>query len=232
MSWRAKLQEQRGAVFQKGQGDSLTKLTQPQNRRSDSLTKLTKPSCVSSVSDPSGHSANIGAAALLDAPALKQLRARLLAMAGAEWIDAASIHRVHDLDMAACIGLDESQLAAYLSLLDDTAERHAGRVPAGHTAAIHCQLCGPVWAHPDIAAVLPVVGGWPRALGCPWCFVRKVGGYIPRPSVACSGCRHFTPDTINPEAGMGVCEAGNGMYWAMQRHTCGNHSPRNSDDQA
>lgn len=218
MSWRAKLQEQRGAVFQKGPGDPLT--------------KLTKPSCVSSVSDPSGHSANIGAAALLDAPALKQLRAHLLALAAADHMDAATIHRLHDLDVAACIGLDARHLAAYLSLLEETAERHAGRVPAGHTAAIHCQHCGPVWVHPDVADVLPMVSGWPRALGCPWCFVRKAGGHIPRPSVACSGCRHFFPDTINPEASMGVCAAGKGMYWPMQRHTCGNHSTRNSDDHA
>ncbi|MBB6243077.1 hypothetical protein [Rhodanobacter sp. MP1X3] len=225
MSWRAKLQEQRGAVFQKGQGDPLTQLTQPQNGRSDSLTKLTKPSCVSSVSDPSGNSANIGAAVLLDAPALKQLRARLLALAGANWIDAASIHRLHDLDVAACIGLDSRQLAGYLSLLEETAERHAGRVPAGHTAAIHCQLCGPVWAYPDVAAVLPVVDGWPRALGCPWCFVRKAGGYIPRPPVACEGCRHFTPDTISPAAGMGACGAGKGTQYPMQRRGCSHFHP-------
>ncbi|MBB6246183.1 hypothetical protein [Rhodanobacter sp. A1T4] len=66
----------------------------------------------------------------------------------------------------------------------DTDDRHAGRVPAGDTAAMHCELCGPVWIHPSIAEVLPVVDHWPRALGCPWCFVRKAGGYIPRPSVA------------------------------------------------
>jgi hypothetical protein len=49
---------------------------------------------------------------------------------------------------------------------------------------MHCQQCGPVWIHPDIVAALPMVNGWPRALGCPWCFVRKAGGPIPRPEHA------------------------------------------------
>lgn len=144
----------------------------------------------------------------------------LLALAAAEWIDPAHVHRQHDLDVAACIGLDTRQLAAYLAMLADTANRRAGRVPAGDTAAIHCEQCGPVWIHPTIAEVLPVVGGWARALGCPWCFVRKAGGYIPRPSVTCEGCRHFTPDTINPAAGMGTCGAGKGTHWPMASYRC------------
>jgi len=117
---------------------------------------------------------------------LKPLRAHLLALAAAEGIDAAHVHRLHDLDVAACIGLDARQLASYLSMLADTADRHGGRVPAGDTAPMHCERCGPAWIHPDIAGVLPVVDGWPRALGCPWCFVRKAGGYIPRPSARAS----------------------------------------------
>ena len=118
------------------------------------------------------------------------------------------------------LGLDDRQRVAYLSMLADTADRHAGRVPEADTAAMHCQHCGPVWTHPDIAACLPVVAGWPRALGCPWCFVRKAGGYIPRPSITCGDCQHFTPDTINPPAGMGTCASGHGMHCPMQRHAC------------
>ena len=72
------------------------------------------------------------------------------------------------------------QLAAIKSMQRDTAERHAGRVPVGHTAKMLCDGCGPVWIHPGIAAVLSMVHGWPRALGCPWCFVRKAGGVVPR----------------------------------------------------
>lgn len=74
------------------------------------------------------------------------------------------------------------QLAAYRSMQNDFAERMAGRAPAGDTATMVCTRCGPVYIHPTIAAVLPVVDGWPRALGCPWCFVRKAGGSIPSPS--------------------------------------------------
>ena len=100
-----------------------------------------------------------------------------------------------------------------------------GGVPAGHTAPTHCAHCGPVWAHPGTAAALPVVGGWPRAAGCPWFAIRKAGGYIPRPAVSCEGCAHFTPDTINPEAGMGTCGAGNGSHYPMAWRACIDYSP-------
>ncbi|WP_143154276.1 hypothetical protein [Rhodanobacter sp. OK091] len=116
--------------------------------------------------------------------------------------------------------LDACQLAALELMQRDTDDRHAGRVPAGDTARMWCKGCGPVWIHPDIAAVLPVVDGWPRALGCPWCFVRKAGAYIPRPPVTFEGCRHFTPDTINPPTGMGDCGKGHGMPYPMQRRGC------------
>jgi hypothetical protein len=222
VNWRAKLQEQRGTIFQKRASDSLTKLTQPQNREIDALTKLTQPSFVSSVSDPSGHSENIAAT---PADTLKAERARLLVLAAAEWIDAAHVHRLHDADLAVCLCLDDRQRSTFLHLLDDTANRHAGRVPLDDTAAMYCEHCGPVWTHPDIAIVLPVVDGWPRALGCPWCFVRKAGGYIPRPPVACSHCRHFNPDVLNPSAGMGDCASGHGMRWAGERHRCASYQP-------
>ncbi len=166
------------------------------------------------------------------ADALKPLRARLLALAERQVVEVTHVHRLHDLDVAACAGLDDCQLAAYLDMVRDTAGRHAGRVPLDDTAAMHCEGCGPVWIHPDIAAVLPVVDGWPRALGCPWCFVRKAGDYIPRPPVTCEGCRHFTPDMINPPSGMGVCGAGNGMHYPMQRHACADHSTRKRHDEA
>ena len=152
---------------------------------------------------------------------LHAIRAHLLALAAAEGMDVDHVHRLHGLDIAACVGLDARQLRAYVSMLADTADRHAGRVPLDDTAAIHCEQCGPVWIHPTIAEVLPVVDGWPRALGCPWCFVRRAGGYIPRPSVTCERCRHFSSDTLNPEVGMGICGAGKGMHYAGTGHTCG-----------
>jgi hypothetical protein len=120
------------------------------------------------------------------ADTLKLLRAHLLALAAAGGIDAQHVHRLLDADLIGCIPLEAQQLAAHLAMLDDSAERKAGRIPRGHTASIHCRACGPVWVHPDMAAALPLVAGWPRALGCPWCFVRRAGGYIPRPSLVFS----------------------------------------------
>jgi len=167
MKWHARLAERRGEDISKRAG-GLTDETD-------------KTPFVSFVSDSDGHSENISPVAGVLAGTLNTLRARLMALATADHIDADYVHHLHDLDVAACIGLNDRQLAAHLSMLADTAERHAGRTPAGDTAAINCEGCGPVWVHPSIAEVLPVVGGLPRALGCPWCFVRRTGGHIPHP---------------------------------------------------
>jgi hypothetical protein len=120
-------------------------------------------------------------------------------------------------------GLGADAARALLAMSVDDAERRAGRVPAGDTAAILCRSCGPVWVHPSIAGVLPVVNGWARALGCPWCFIAKDGRMaIPRPFVTCAHCQHFRPDKINPEGGCGTCAAEmrqvGGGYPAAQRH--------------
>ncbi|MEO9091117.1 MAG: hypothetical protein ABI247_12380 [Rhodanobacter sp.] len=118
------------------------------------------------------------------ADALVLERARLLALAVAKRIDAAQVYRLHDADLIGCLGLNDCQRMIFLHWLADTAERMAGRAPKADTAAMYCQSCGPVWIHPDIAAVLPEADGYPHALRCPWCFVRKAGGHIPRPSTA------------------------------------------------
>ena len=147
----------------------------------------------------------------------------LLVSRKAELLDALAVSTV--TTVTTDDSLDADQLAACQSMQADTADRHAGRVPAGDTARMLCARCGPVWIHPDIAEVLPVVDGWPRALGCPWCFVRKAGGHIPRPPVTCEGCQHFTPDTINPPAGMGTCSAGKGSHYPAQQHRCDTFDP-------
>lgn len=139
--------------------------------------------------------------------AARDTRTALLALADRLGLDPARVHRIADADLVLWSAIPEVSLRAYLLALDDTATRQAGRIPAGDTAAIHCKGCGPVWVHPGIAAVLPVVGGWPRALGCPWCFVRRAGAYIPRASVECADCGQFNRDTVNPAAGMGACAA-------------------------
>jgi hypothetical protein len=53
-------------------------------------------------------------------------------------------------------------------------------VPPDETAAAICQHCGPIWLHPAVGSVAPVVDGWPRVLGCPWCHVKNRDA-LPRP---------------------------------------------------
>ncbi|MGB3462465.1 MAG: hypothetical protein WBA33_10925 [Rhodanobacter lindaniclasticus] len=158
-----------------------------------------------------------------------RMRAALLVLADGLGLDRAIVHRLTTTDLADCAGFPSDALRVYLLALDDTVTRQAGKVPLDDTAAIRCERCGPVYVHRDIAAVLPVVNGWPRALGCPWCFVRKAGGYIPRPPVTCEGCRHFSADTINPTAGIGTCGSGHGMHYPMQHHGCGDYRPKGTD---
>ena len=165
-------------------------------------------------------------AELIELTGKQAIRARLLKLADRLGIDGTHVHRIPSADLTLWTAIPDGSLRAFLLALDDTATLQAGKVPAGETAAIHCARCGPVYVHPSIAAVLPVVDGWPRALGCPWCAIRKAGGYIPRPRVTCETCASYRPDTINPPAGVGDCASGHGMHYPMQRHGCGDHNPR------
>jgi hypothetical protein len=153
-------------------------------------------------------------------PAVRVLRARLLELADRLGIDGAHVHRLPSADLALWAAIPGGSLRAYLVAADDTATRQAGKVPLDDTAPIYCQYCGPVYVHPSIAAVLPVVDGWPRALGCPWCAIRKASGTIPRPHVTCATCASYRPDTINPAAGVGDCASGQGTHYPMQRYSC------------
>lgn len=161
----------------------------------------------------------------LDHATVDEARAMLRALAERFGIDPAHVERVRAAVLALWVAIPVEALPAYLRDLDDNATRQAGRVPAGDTAPILCARCGPVWAHPSIAAALPKVAGWPRALGCPWCHVRNAGGYLPRPPVQCEGCGHFTADPMNPSAGLGTCNTGQGMRYPMQRHRCTSFQP-------
>jgi hypothetical protein len=125
-------------------------------------------------------------AELIDLAGRQSTRDHLLKLADRLGIDSAPVRRIADADLALWATVPNDSLRTYLLALDDTATRQAGKVPLADTAAIHCRRCGPVYVHPGIAAVLPVVAGWPRALGCPWCAIRKAGGTIPRPE----GVRH------------------------------------------
>ncbi|MDR3387719.1 MAG: hypothetical protein P4L92_11755 [Rudaea sp.] len=112
------------------------------------------------------------------------MRARLLALASAERINATLIDKLHDTDLVACIGLGDNVLRAYICALADGDLREHGKRPPDETAPAQCRHCGLVWVHPHIASAAPVVDGWPRLLGCPWCTSRQNGFSIPRPGVA------------------------------------------------
>jgi hypothetical protein len=99
--------------------------------------------------------------------------ARLLSIADAEMIDPELVHRLPADVVEICTGLAKETLRAYLRALRDTALRERGNVPGDETAAALCRHCGPIWLHPAVARVVPVVDGWPRVLGCPWCHVRN-----------------------------------------------------------
>lgn len=135
---------------------------------------------------------------------------------------AAVTHTACEVELAVSsrLGVADEAMPDYPEISDDNTVRRAGKVPTSDAAPIHCIRCGPVWAHPSVAAALPMVDGWPRALGCPWCLVRKAGGYIPRPRVSCERCGHFTADPVNPAAGMGTCKKGPAPHYPMALHIC------------
>jgi hypothetical protein len=80
--------------------------------------------------------------------------------------------------------LDDRQIAIYGRMLRDTSLREQGQVPADENAVAICQSCGPIWLAPEVAEVAPIVAGLPQVLGCPWCFIRVRGMYVPRPTLA------------------------------------------------
>lgn len=48
----------------------------------------------------------------------------------------------------------------------------------------------------------------------------RIAAQTQRPLPTCAGCRHFTPDTINPVSGLGWCPLRNVARYPMQRHRC------------
>jgi len=125
-------------------------------------------------------------------------------------------------DLAA---LDADGLRAYLRMLRDSDLRRRGQRPPDEDARALCVSCGPVWIAPEIASVAPLLDGWPRVLGCPWCHVEN-RLLVPRPPHTCSGCRRFERDPINPAGGMGRCTGGHHLatYPHAQR-ICQEYTP-------
>ncbi len=206
MDWSARLAERRESF---------------QERPDGALTEPTKRGFVSSVSVQDGRSQKNEAAP----------RDRLRRLAAAMCLPVALVDGLAGADLAECAGLPDEVLRAYLHMLRDAALRARGRVPADETAPALCAHCGPVWLAPDVAAVAPVVAGWPRVLGCPWCHVKNRTA-TPRPLVACEDCRHFAPNAVNTAAGLGQCGAGceplpsEPLHYPHAKRQCGRFDPR------
>jgi hypothetical protein len=146
-----------------------------------------------------------------------EIRANLLSLADAEGYAPAIVHRLHAEDVAACLGLSNETLRAYLRALDRGTVMDCGIAPAGYTQAVHCDRCGPVWLWQGAPA---------RVVACPWCFRRRAGKKLPRPQVACGDCIQYLPDALNPGAGRGGCARGERpALWPMASHRCCEHAP-------
>jgi len=115
---------------------------------------------------------------------VEALRLRLHELADAEVISDALVYGLPDSDLAELNGANDEVLRAYLRALRDSALRESGWPPDDETATIRCARCGPVYAAPEVARVLPVVNGLPTAAGCTWCLNRGAGLPIPRPPLA------------------------------------------------
>lgn len=221
MGWRDRIAASADAAPNPPEGTSVAFVSTP-----DGHSRSIENPSVAFGGEQDDHSGNIGT-----------LRDQLLAIAEQQGKDASLVHALSESDLHA-LATHFARLPAdrrtdvalaLLSMRDDDAARREGRAPAGDTAAILCATCGLVWVHPSIAAVLPIVDGWPRALGCPWCHVHpRAGLAIPRPAVTCSACTHYQPDVINPAQGMGRCaiEATTSTTWPHQARTCALFEPK------
>lgn len=100
------------------------------------------------------------------------IRDQLLTLASAEGLSPAIVERLFVDDLAACRGLTDATLRAFLRALHKSALMTAGVVPPTFTVAARCHQCGPVW----LSEAPP-----PEAKSCPWCFRRRAGMSIPVP---------------------------------------------------
>ncbi|TCO41186.1 hypothetical protein [Dokdonella fugitiva] len=121
--------------------------------------------------------------AILAALTTGELRAKLESLAFAEGVGTVIVRELPTAGLEACAELSDDVLRAYVRALRDSDLRERGSVPSHETAAIRCMHCGPVYAAPEVARVLPVVRNLPTAAGCPWCHVRARHN-IPRPRIS------------------------------------------------
>ena len=104
---------------------------------------------------------------------LRDIRQRLLAIATAERLPTALVDQRSDDLLAEYHDCNDATLLVCLRAWDASACMDAGQAPHGYTQAVQCSGCGPV---------LLWQGSPPEVIACPWCFRRKAGKPIPRPT--------------------------------------------------
>lgn len=110
------------------------------------------------------------------------IRTHLLALVTDEGLPDGLVHGLDDADVAACAGLPDNTLRAYLRALEAGGQMDRGLCPPawGEPVTRTCEGCGPVllWADcPDVVKA------------CPWCFRRKAGKPYPKGCTHCGGLR-------------------------------------------
>lgn len=155
----------------------------------------------------------ISAISSVSRPELDHARKRLLALCADELLPASLVDGLSAADIAQCIDASDAASRGYLRSLETSEAIRGGVAPAGwgRATARFCGGCGPVLLWPECP---------PTVKDCPWCFRRKAGRSIPRPSVTCGSCSNYTPDSINPDAGVGTCNAGLTAMWPMKEWIC------------
>lgn len=105
-------------------------------------------------------------------PGTDAQRAHLLILAADAGLPADLVHGLDDADVAACAGLPDDTLRAYLRALEAGQRMDAGQVPPswGEPVARTCEGCGPVWLWPGAPAYV---------IACPWCIRRIAGKPVP-----------------------------------------------------
>ena len=160
--------------------------------------------------------------ALPDTATTAVLRATLYRLANAEGLPRAIVDRLTDADLHPDSGaglLTDEGLRRWLHALAENERMREGIPPDGWTQASYCHHCGPVklWEGAPL-----------HVLGCPWCHVRRAGGIVPRPLLACASCTRHQQQPNTSEAGMHGCAKGHGMHYARAQHVCADWRPLGS----
>jgi hypothetical protein len=151
------------------------------------------------------------------APDLAALRANLLAICRSHGLPERLAIELPDADLQGCDELTTDGLLHYMRCRLEREGMMQGTAPRGWNQASYCARCGPILIWPG-APVHDVIG-------CPWCFIRRSGGTVPRPAVTCASCAHQQRRKDTSDAGMHACAKGHGLHYAHATHVCPDWKP-------